>query len=454
MILLPSLFALASYLALPGTVGTLRISDTTAAYVSRAIRGGDGAIYSIDTAPRLAIDLSWKRRVTLSVGYGPRFSGLKLPSTPAGTPVNGTDQESRSAGTRDSGFGHAILHGADASITHNGPRFRLLASYALVMGTQYLANLVQPTRDAGMRIDPTQARTALLPNANRIDIRSQYTNAGVGYAWTRRFSSDLGGGYTSAGGTDCSSRSLWPRQRAWVASVSLTAQLTPQHGLVSAVQGQYIRTRGGTIVDGDGDDMEDGPRDQDDVCAPGPGGEPYEEPRYRHRILSFGETWRAQWTRLVNTTLSAGVQVQRSRTPDGYQKPKPGPSVAASVTSALPFVGRAKASGQWGLSVAPFVNILTGELQMTGQTSALFEVSILKTKVRLSLDGYQTLPVGADNASSILGTGAAVIQEVTDWFDVGGGARLQVQRVAFTEALPTQWVVSLGIGLHAPAIKF
>lgn len=406
MILLPCLWSLASFFALPGTAGTLQVSDTTSSYVSRAV-GGDEAIYSLDTAPRLALELRWKR-AAFGANYGPRFTLLR----------RGADDRS-----------FALLQSADAGLSVSGPRYQLSISYALSFGRQYLGNLVPPRDVAanGSVLPPPPAdemaiaRTPLLPAAQVIRLRSQQATVRASYALTRRLRSNVSGSGSDSGGANLASRRLLPRQRNATAAVALAFVIRPRHQLSSGAEGTYIRTSSG----------------------------------FEHRIGVVSEAWTAQWTRITTSTLNLGVQLQRSDTPNGVRKPRPAFNGAGSLENTFQLVGRFKATTQLGAGVSPLVNLLSGELQMTARASASFGVSINKTSLQLALDGYQTLPIDAQRASRIGGVGLRLSHEVTKWLDLVAGSRVQAQRVgAAPNGVPPQWVVSAGLGLRAPPLRF
>lgn len=396
---LVSFFAALPLLGALGAAGSLRLSDSTTAYLrSRLV--GPGTALDLATTPEADASLMW-RRARINLRYAPQ---LTLRDTA------GPDSPTL-----------LVMHDASAVATYATRRLELQLGQSLSMGRWNPGTLTQLSdRDPTEPESATTARTALLPNAASIELRSEQTSFSGSYRLTRRTGSTVRGSYGIFGGASGESRLVQPLQRTATVALSVAHALTRRQQLETTLGGVQTSTSNG----------------------------------YEHWVATAAEAWSLSVSRSTSTSLALGAFFYDSRGPDDLQSSGLVPSGALSVRQAG-VLGRVHTRLLAGSSVLPFLNTLTGELQTSLQATTSLSAQYLDTTVSIYGDALQTLPLGGTRSARVLGAGLRLEQELSDTFALMAGARVQHQELASAELLvPYQWVVYAGAVVRAPVLSF
>lgn len=399
MTLIPWLLAVVPLLGLPRAAGSVTVSDSSALYVRDNFRF-QGATLSIENAPRIDLDVGF-RALRLSLGYGPRIVG-------AG--VGGADSPSL-----------LVMHEGSASLRYERRRTQLAAGHALSIGELFLGKLpTAPAPDAIAPPDPTTSRATPLANAQSLRIRAHTTSAIGSYRWTRRAQSELAASYGLSGGADAASRALQPSMRTLAFSSALRFLQTPRALLVTSGGASRVATSND----------------------------------YQHWIATVSQTLSYRATRVTSTSLTVGAAFRNTQDPEDDVERGLVPIAGGSLDRRLK-LGRGLGSLQAGVSLSPFVNMLTGELQTALQGTSSAGLQRKRASAALTLDALQTLPVDASRATRVIGGGVRGSRRVAEWLDLFLGLRLQHQRIEDTAlSLSLQWAVSAGCVIATPPRLF
>lgn len=399
MTLFPWLLAVVPLLGLPRAAGTLTVSDGSAVYV----RGDfelERVTLGVENAPRvdLAVDF---RRLELALRYGPRFVGGDV------------------AGPGDPAF--LLLHEGTATLRYSGKRGDVALGQSLRIGEQYLGKLPQTTAvDPIAPADPTTSRATPLANADSLRIRAQTTSGLASYFLTRRHRLEGGASYTISGGANAAARALQPSLRTIEFSAGVRARLTRNDDLGSV--GSAFRTR--TSND------------------------------YQHWVATLQESWSTRISERTSSALMLGIGYRDSQAPGGKRTRAPLPVGSASVIHALR-IAHSRGTLSAGAALSPFINLLTGEFQSSLQGSVSSSLQKRDTRLDLTVDALQTLPLDAPRATRVIGGGLRTTHQVARWISLFAGLRVQHQHIADTTlSLALQWAITGGCALESLPFRF
>jgi hypothetical protein len=370
------------------------VSDTSALYLRDDFDFGRPSL-GIENAPRLDLALGWSA-LQLSLGYGPRLVVAEL--------VGGSSPSL------------LLLHEASASLRYQRTRTQVAVGHSLSIGEQYLGKLPQASAaDPLAPPDPTVSRATPLANSQSLRIRTETTSGLASYLWTRRIASEATVAYGVGGGADGAARALQPRLRTLALASSLRFRWSARQDLGTAAGASRVRTSNG----------------------------------YEHWIATLSEAWSMRWTPLTSSNLSVGAAWRETQRPDKTKSSEPAP-IASSSISHLFRMARGNGALQAGASLAPNVNVLTGELQLAVQGSASAGVQRKRSAAELTADALQTLPADATRATRVVGGGIRLTQQTAEWLLLFAGLRLQHQQIADTSlSLALQWAITAGCTLQS-----
>jgi hypothetical protein len=107
------------------------------------------------------------------------------------------------------------------------------------------------------------------------------------------------------------------------------------------------------------------------------------------------------------------------------------------------------------MSLAPTINLLIGQQQTALQGTAGANLRVNGTVLGVSVDGLQTVPPGAANATRLAGVGANAGQQLISWLAAYLSARMQYQLVTESSlSLPWLWSVTAGLAARPPTLNF
>lgn len=397
--LLVSLVAALPLLGALGAAGTLRLTDTTTAYLRSRVLAR-GAAFDVDTMPDVDLGLRW-RRAQVSLRYAPQLTFRN---------VAGEDE-----------FTLMAMHNAALVVSAGGRRLRLQVAQTLSIGRWNLGALTPlADRDPTTPDSATTARGTLLPYTETLRLRSEQTSASATYAWSRRVRSELRGSYGLYGGAPGESRRYLPLQYTGAVSLSVGVLLTRRQQLESTLSGSHVSTSND----------------------------------YEHWVATLGQAWSMRLARTTSTSLALGAFVHDSHLPDGSRRTGVVPAGAASLSHGVLF-HRVRTTLMAGGSVIPFFNMITGDLQTSLQASASASVQRRYTTGVVMVDALQTLPLDAQRMTRLVGGGVRFVQRVGEPCDLFAGVRVQHQEVAGLElSVPWQWSIHAGATVRAPTLSF
>lgn len=410
-------FQLLSLFAFSGASGALTISDSTLVGVAGEFRGDTPLYAPLATSPNIALSLT-APRAQFAIGYLPRI---------AFTDLSGDDRAP------------LVLHSAAAWVSAHGARWSLSAGQSLSIGQQnntYLMPL--PSRDPTAPADPSVAagpvtppiptdpaapvgipQTDLRPNSRSLSLLSEQSSLSGTYAATSRLRTLFQVSYGISGGRGDSAEALLPSQHTASGSLAAEYTLTPAQSLRTAAAVLYT-------------DLSNG---------------------YTHRVVTLSETWTRRWAPLTNTIAAAGAAVQVSDNPEGRRENRAMPVGMFAVNHRIWRGGTA-----FGLSAlvatAPRIISITGRMEPAVAAGSGVSVTHERSTVGLSGDFGQTVPVDSD-AVTLFGAGLLFNQQLSDWFGLGAGTRVQYQRLRGSDLeLPPVWSVFATAVVASPRWMF
>ena len=106
------------------------------------------------------------------------------------------------------------------------------------------------------------------------------------------------------------------------------------------------------------------------------------------------------------------------------------------------------------LATAPRIISITGRMEPAVAAGSGLSVTHERSTVGLSGDFSQTVPVDS-NAVTVFGAGLLFNQQLSDWFGLGAGSRVQYQRLRGSDLeLPPVWSVFATAVVAAPTWIF
>jgi transposase-like protein len=400
----PVLAALLIVLSAPS--GTLKLSDVARVYARRT-QLNDATTMDLENTPRIETRLAWPT-TSLDLDYAPRFAWVDvLGSDPSPT---------------------LLLHSAALRLSVRRPRYSLSLMQTGAIGDQDFSQLgavglagidPEPATPGDMTAAP---ELDLLPGAQVVRVASEETSASLRYAWSRRWSSELGASFGFSGGETLEAQQFLPQQRKAELDVSLAFAPSASDELGTALSGAQIRTSNG----------------------------------YDHWLASLIESWSVRWSESSGGELGLGAAIQDSTGPAGVRSTDWVPVGTASVRHAL-LLRHAQARVQWNVGYAPDINVLSGTLQSRLFASAQASLTIARSSLALNLGAARSYPRDAPDASELLSADLAFEHELLDWLSVQLGGQITRQSFASNDALSSAgslWLLYAGLSGRVPEQHF
>jgi hypothetical protein len=377
---------------------------------ARGEGGGDPA-YDVDLIPGAGINAN-EGRFNLSLGYNPLLNMRD---------VSGNNRAS------------VVLHNGYLSLGYTERALSLSLSQSASVGKVAFRGLRAAPLDPKAVPDPTMPKVDLVPANEVVQVFNESTNASVGYRWDARLSSALGGSYSISGGSGQAQTTL-PRIRTAGGTVSTNYLISGSDTIGGNVGLTNIGTHGGTFQD---------PTTMMSVASPD----------YDYWTVAATATWSHRFSRIDSVSFFGGAYGYN--TTIVHRRPYYALTFTGggSYDTELFHEGRLTVTSGLGVSVAPAINALSGEIQRrvqgTGRVGGRYEEWFLN----ITGDGSGSIPFGDPNAARIVGVGASLGYAPAKFMDISLEYRSTWQH-AGSSPVSRLWVAFLNLSFRAPPVRF
>lgn len=374
--------------------------------------GQSSPAYDVDLIPGAGVNAN-EGRFNLSLGYSPLFNMRD---------VSGDNRAT------------VIMHNGYLNLGYSERALSLSLSQSASYGSLAFRGLRAAPLDPKAIPDPTAPRVDLVPTNEVVKVFNETTGAAVSYRWDARLSSSLGASYSIGGGQGAQAQGTLPQIRSASAGLSTSYLLTGSDNIGGGINATNITTHGGTFRD---------PNTMNVTASPD----------YEYWTLAATANWSHRFNSKDSMNLYGGAY--------GYNTTllHHRPYYALTFTGGGSYdtelfrEGRLTVTSGLGVSVAPTVNTLTGEIQRRVQGTGRLSAHLQEWSLNVTGDGSGSIPFDDPNAARIFGVGTSLAYAPATFMDISLEYRTTWQHSGVSP-VSRLWVAFLNLSFRAPPVRF